>query len=93
MKKTLTMNILHCPSSNEGKLVEEKLQKAGLEFTVVSKESGSTVRLLTETDSYKGVDQIDGYIKSLKSQEEIGKDWENYALTRGHTSEIDLRGN
>lgn len=87
------MNILHCPSNKEGTSIKEKLEKAGIEFTTISKKSDSPVRLFTETDSHRGVGQIDGYIKSLKSQDEIGKDWENYALTRGHPDEIDLRGN
>ncbi|MDQ5931128.1 MAG: hypothetical protein QG674_294 [Patescibacteria group bacterium] len=59
------MNILHCPSNNEGKMAKEKLEKAGLEFTTVYKESDSTVHFFTENNSYKGIKKIDSYVQSL----------------------------
>jgi hypothetical protein len=59
------MNTLFCPSNSEGKKVKEKLQKAGIEFIAVYKESDSTVRLFTENNSYQRVNQIDEHIQSL----------------------------
>lgn len=61
------MNILHCPSGSNSKDVKEKLKNAGINFAVVQKESGSTVRFFTETGSYKGAAQINEFIQSSKS--------------------------
>jgi len=86
------MNTLFCPLTIEGKNVKEALEKAGIDFTTVQKEADSTVRLFTESSSYKGAGQIVGYAQAFKSEVEMGKDWEDYARTRSTPDEIDLRG-
>lgn len=46
-------------------MAKEKLEKAGIDFTTVYKESNSTVHFFTENNSYKGIKKIDSYVQSL----------------------------